>query len=705
MILNILLAAAAFLTGVTSVRLGFKILAIPHFLLMLFLLAWQRRSWEDAVMGVVRKRPWRWLWALAGIAAGIWANRLIMFPTSRWVEGLFYFYLAAWAIYEAFPSKIEPMTTVEPAPTHPGDRSFLELLLYLLPFVWLVMYYYFYHEKLHQAFWALALVGILTAVARLGRREGKDGTLLRNEWKWFGGLFVLAALFRFPFMTKLLSGFMQDEALDHQEAIHVVQEISLNPFRTGWGGSPILPYWIRGQIYKFIGIDLWAIRLISMTVSMLAIYMFYRLCRLFFGARASLLTTLFFAISWWHMLYAFSPFSAIFTLLFEICVYYFLERGLREGRKEFFWWSGFFMACAVQSYLPGRFVPVTAFLMVVGTWVFTGRPLTFLKTYTFPLILTALACLWFLSPFLVFSWQNPQEFMGRMQQLNMLDEVKRTGNHMLPFVTFGWSSLSFLWAVGSNPAFQMPNGPNLDYFAGLLMVVGLVLTILSPTRRLTWLILPGLVFGVAANAMALQCQGASANYVQAMRMFFALPFLMMMVGRAADWFFGLYDTSGGLLRLFLRCALAAGLVASFFFNIKTFYWWGDRQNEWEGLGYHMVEQSKLHKPLNGQVHQIIEVDSYSPILEYFGEVGRYKVLVVSDELAIPIMNQVTKDVVLYTKYWKLVKAQEEIKKCYPNAQVTDYRNKWNQIFLRVIRIPLSDLLAAQKGKTLLLPLP
>jgi hypothetical protein len=259
--------------------------------------------------------------------------------------------------------------------------------------------------------------------------------------------------------------------------------------------------------------------------------------------------------------------------------------------------------------------------------------------------------------------------------------------------------------VGSNPAFLKPGGPNLDYFAGLLMVVGFVLTILSPNRRLTWVILPALVFGVSANAMALQCQGASLNYVQAMRMFIVLPFLMLMVGRAAEWFFGLFDTSGAALRAFLRIALVAGLAASFYFNIKTFYWWGDRMNEWEGLGYHMVEQSKLHKPLNGQVHQIIEVDSYSPILEYLGEVDRYKVLVVSDELAVPILEKVTKDVVIYTKYWKLTKAQEQIKTTYPHALVTDYQNKWKQIYLRVIRIPLSDLLDAQKGKTLLPPLP
>ncbi len=433
--------------------------------------------------------------------------------------------------------------------------------------------------------------------------------------------------------------------------------------------------------------------------------MFYRLCRLYFGARASLLATLFFAISWWHLLYAVSPFSAIFTILFEICVFYFLERGLREGRKAFFWWSGFFMACAVQSYLPGRFVPAMAFLTVVGVLVFNGRRWAFFKANFFPLILTFLACAWFLSPFLVYCWQNPQEFWGRMQQLNMLDEVKRTGNKMLLFYTYGWSSLSFLWSVGSNPAFLKPNGPNLDYFAGLLMVVGFILTLFSPNRRLTWVILPALVFGVSANAMALQCQGASLNYVQAMRMFIVLPFLMLMVGRAAEWFFGLFDTSGATLRAFLRVALVAGLAVSFFFNIKTFYWWGDRMNEWEGLGYHMVEQSKLHKTLNGQVHQIIEVDSYSPILEYMGEVDRYKVLVVSDELDIPIRNLVSKDVVIFTKYWKLTKPQELIKSVYPHAQVTDYRNKWEQLFLRVIRIPLSDVLEAQKGSATLEPLP
>jgi hypothetical protein len=53
----------------------------------------------------------------------------------------------------------------------------------------------------------------------------------------------------------------------------------------------------------------------------------------------------------------------------------------------------------------------------------------------------------------------------------------------------------------------------------------------------------------------------------------------------------------------------------------------------------------------------------------------------------------------------MVKTQEEIPKVYPHAAVTEYKNPWGEVHLRVIRIPKADIEAAQKGRQLTYPLP
>jgi len=191
-----------------------------------------------------------------------------------------------------------------------------------------------------------------------------------------------------------------------------------------------------------------------------------------------------------------------------------------------------------------------------------------------------------------------------------------------------------------------------------------------------------------------------------MRMFFMLPFLILLCGRGAEWLFAIYDTRRGLIRHFLAACLVVGMGVSLLYNIDIYYiQFPNRANEWEGLGHHMILQAKIIKANAGTAYHIVEADSSSPILEYFSGLERSRMTVVSNEIDVPFYQKCDHDIMIYTKHWKMVKTQELVHKYYPNATFTDYKNKWDQIYLRLIRIPLADIQKVQAGHALLPPLP
>lgn len=705
---HLLLGIISLLSGLSYLFHGQVQRSIAFFLLAGFFYWWIRYSEARAKRKPKKSDPLRYLW-LGTLPLAIYtslkgSNLVAQNHYYQWHLGLPLLLISGWAALETFPAFAKTLKTDNPPRSTPRDHSSWDNLLFLAPFSWAAMEYFLYNRNVKAGLLALGITALLFFLLRWHRRETQSAPVWKGEQKWLLIVLGIAALMRYPFVNHLFAGFQLDEAHDAISALQVLRGEVKSPLETGWGGSPTLPYFLEAVFVKIFGPHLFSYRLFTLTVSMLSTWVFYRWIRFYFSPRACLLATLLFGIAWWHVYYAFSPFNNNTTLLFAVCTFYFFEKGFREGKRADFWWAGIFTGMSIMTYIAGRLVPEMAFLSILGCVLFAGG-IAFISAYGRHLALSVLAFFWLMAPFIRFVILWPNEFMGRARTMNIFNEISRSGDWWLPVRTSLWTMMSFFW---TNPAgqgdrrFMIPGDSLLDHFTGLLVLAGFVLTLFTLNKRVSWSVIGGLVFGITANSLAVQCEDPPADYINPMRMFIIFPFVMFMAARALEWSFEIIDRAKKDAKMSAGILLGLGLCAAFTYNIATYYFrFQQRQDDWSVIGFHHVEQAKMYRQIKPECHLLLDNDSYSPIIEFMNGMTQTDVtLIQGNKLDLPIMGQVNRDVAVFCQPWKLVEVQAALPKVYPHMTRTEYRNPFNVVYVVMMRIPKTDIEAAQKGKTL-----
>jgi hypothetical protein len=292
--------------------------------------------------------------------------------------------------------------------------------------------------------------------------------------------------------------------------------------------------------------------------------------------------------------------------------------------------------------------------------------------------------------------------MGRARTMNIFNEIERSGDYWLIAKTTAWTLLSLLYtspAGQGDRRFMIPGDSLLDAFAGLLVLAGLILTLFTLNKRASWSALGGFTFGIAANALAVQCVDPPPDYINPMRMFVILPFVMFMAARALEWFFEIHDRGSKEVKATAKALLGLGLAVAFSYNLSTYYFrLPNRVDDWSVTGFHHVEQAKIYTRTKPECHLLLDNDAYSPIIEFMNGMKMNDVtLIQNNHLPLPITGRVNRDVAIFCQPWKLLEAQRQLPSFYPNMARTEYRNQFGVLYCVQMRIPKADIEARQKG--------
>ena len=418
------------------------------------LTAWLHASNEiGATRPMAQTIPLRyilWSYRIIGLLCGYWGIQYWGKPDQPdWLWGTPLQLLSAWFLIQSFPEKASiPETSVSPAKAQEGSSSPLFLFLALGMAGLAEIFFLRVEVSTGLLIWAGSFLLILLLKGSV-IDQAPEAKRPYENWA-FPLVLIATALMRFPFLHENFAGLQGDEGNNLMAAVDVMEGRLKTPFSMAWAGTPTLPYFFVGLFLKLFGPTLAVGRAASAVVSMGAIFVFYRLCRLHMGALASLVSTFLFGSLWWNLYNSFSPFHNIFSLFFEVCALFFLSRALRVGKRMDFWWTGVFLAACVNSYLAGRMaVPLVGLFLLFCLISERGR---FLKAYGFHLVLTLFAFLWFFGPLVLNIFRYPQGFFGRAQSLSIFTEIHRTGDYLLPFSTLGWSFISYFTAHHSQDA-------------------------------------------------------------------------------------------------------------------------------------------------------------------------------------------------------------------------------------------------------------
>lgn len=503
------------------------------------------------------------------------------------------------------------------------------------------------------------------------------------------------------------TGLIVDEANNLNSAVAVARGGIQSPFVTSWGGTPTLPYFLVGAAFKVFGAEIWAARLVSSLAAIATLWFFFHWCRFFFGSAASVIATYWLAVSWWQLYFALSAWHNSLLFLSAVSAFYFLEKGLRNGRRMDFWWAGIAAAACVMNYVPGRSVPVMMALTLTGYLLFRGKE--FGKVYWRPLCLALSGFFWFLGPFLVYAIRFPQEVWGRVNPGWIEQEAHRTGTYWFLFKAYFWSLVTF-WSPNPNALYQFnppPFNTYLDPVVGAFCVLGLGLCLVQFKKPMAWVVIPAVFLGLSGNALGIQASPANVEFVHFNRISIALPFLFFTAGWGLDWLLKAappFLSRGG--------SVAAGLLLSILmlgplaFNAPVFLDAGIayRPSNWIDKGLQMLEMGGMVNAEYPKRHFLIEADLHSPNLQFLTlDKSKYRVF---DRLFIPLPYQVRRDVRICIEPWRLPEdLKRQIFQVYPGAKWGECRTPWGLVYMATIDIPKGQIQESQKGMALSEELP
>jgi len=516
-----------------------------------------------------------------------------------------------------------------------------------------------------------------------------------NENLWLGAILVLAALMRLPFMGANVVGLQNDEANMIMDVMNVLNGTMQNPFGVGWGDTAAMPYYLTAIFYKVLGNHLWVARFVSTLGGLLGIFVLFKLCRLFFSPIASLLAAYFYAVSWWCLFHSLSPFNGIFTVLYCLSAFYFLETGLREGKRMNFWLAGIFTALCLDTYVPGRLVPIMVFCSLMG-FLILGR-LKFVKVYWKHLLLMLAGFLWLFGPTIWVIMIAPSVMTGRASELNIFNVVGQTHMWWLPTENFGRAFLAILQDPGkaNDLRFDPAGNPMLDPFMSVFLIGGVVLCLTSLRNRLSWILLPGLCGAITATAFAQVT--ADLGYFSAIRCFLILPFALMIVARFIDWLLNLEITRRLPKNILMTC-LGIMVAGSLVFNVHAYFFgWPVGQGQWEQMGFNHLLMSQQVNKYGPNRHLFMYFEDWSNPARIMAK-ENYPVSMFQDDTALPILYRVDKDVVFLFCPWQCPNFQKRLKEVYPNAVWNNVPNQYQAAYFIAVEVSKEDFLKAQNGQ-------
>ncbi len=134
-------------------------------------------------------------------------------------------------------------------------------------------------------------------------------------------------------------------------------------------GAETLFFYLMAASMKWLGVSLFGLRFTGALVGWLTVGALFLFTRELLGRRVALLASLLCAISTWAVGASRVPKHALMVPLVICLTYYFLLRGLREGRWRDYLMAGFFIGASLHTFTSYRHGPLVAGMFVALYWL------------------------------------------------------------------------------------------------------------------------------------------------------------------------------------------------------------------------------------------------------------------------------------------------------------------------------------------------
>jgi len=281
------------------------------------------------------------------------------------------------------------------------------------------------------------------------------------------GLAVFMRTFR---LLEIPSGVFFDEAMNGLEAAQILEQNVHPLWSDELSGRPTLHLHILAVVFRFLGVNERAMRLVSAVAGTVTVFALWLFARHLFDRWVALLAAFFLAVARWHVNYSRIAFEAILHPLLQLLAFYFLFRGLHSRKLRHFFLSGLCLGVGLYTYISFRLVP---FVIVVFLFYKVVSQRSFIKDYWAGVLLLFLTTVIITSPLVVFAWQNPERFTSRLQEVSLFAEMQRDKSYQPLIKSVVGYLLMFNYQGDRNPVLNLSGEPALSFVPAMFFVLGL----------------------------------------------------------------------------------------------------------------------------------------------------------------------------------------------------------------------------------------
>jgi 4-amino-4-deoxy-L-arabinose transferase-like glycosyltransferase len=463
-------------------------------------------SHESAVSGntILDKLPWRALSALLLALVGQYA---LMPPLRQGVAGAFFFVgavlMALWAAWNdefilAVPKeeeKEEDDFRIDPRLLLAGVLVSLiaffafsnNLFTDLNVFLWLVGL-----GLVVVALWfpRQRLVGIFGRMVDFFRHKSWEISISRHM-VLLVIVMAVAVFFRVYRMGEVIPEMFSDQAERLWDVYDVLQGETRIFFPRNTGREGLQFYLIAWTIRLFdTGFSFLSMKIGTVFLGIIMLPYLYLLGKELGNRRVGLLAMLFGGISYWPNILARVALRFILYPAFAAPTLYYLVRGLRTGKRNYFILSGIFLGIGLHGYSPFRAVPILVVLTFFLYWLHNRQQVKFQSAFIRLGIMAFISLIVFL-PLLRVWTQMPDIFtlrtLTRLTNVEVGDSMASGWELAVVFLKNVWNGLlMFNWDSGNIWVNTIPQTPSLDIIAGAALLIGVSLVLFRYLKDRRW---------------------------------------------------------------------------------------------------------------------------------------------------------------------------------------------------------------------------
>jgi len=331
---------------------------------------------------------------------------------------------------------------------------------------------------------------------RGGREKGYFAPTLDKQWSlnistWTVlvlGAFLLAAFFRFYKLDQVPPEMNSDHAEKILDVLRVLSGQTMIFFPTN-GGREALQFYLVAGLHKFFGSELnfMALKTVTTLVGFLSLLFTYLLGKDLYNRRVGLLAVLFSGVAYWPNVVSRVGLRLPFYIFFTAALLFFLLKGIRTGRRNYFILAGISLGLSFYGYSADRILPVLVVVAVVIFLLHKHSKQHRKQVIVSFVALVVLAGIIFI-PMLRFMVEDPTSFLFRTLSRVSTAERSLPGPAWQIFTSnLGRALVMFSWDNGEIWPISIPHRPALDIISGALFWIGIVLLIIRYVRKRNWI--------------------------------------------------------------------------------------------------------------------------------------------------------------------------------------------------------------------------